>query len=273
MDNRFLFKGAFFVPGPDIYDMRNRFYHPNMGRFMQSDPIGFDAGDMNLFRYCGDDPVNHTDPTGLQDDKPNLTMWGGRDWVKGSDGLDAWDRTAGGMPSNRWEAGESGAGGGDRSSPRGQTAKQKAAGFPTVDPDAVLKAAQIRQSEIQNAVRASEHTPDGIEYKAQVHETRQGALITTKMYEGDGTQPIPGENRIAQRTTISNTNPDFLLVGYIVGYAHYKSTEARHDVKGAAGNSIIAAAIFVGIYQGKMTPINYVRGEPLPKIPGLGYPY
>jgi len=32
------------------------FFLPNLGRFMQSDPLGFDAGDANLFRYCGTDP-------------------------------------------------------------------------------------------------------------------------------------------------------------------------------------------------------------------------
>jgi RHS repeat-associated protein len=61
MDNRFLFKGSIFIPQAETYDMRNRFHHPNLGRFMQTDPIGFDAGDMNLFRYCGDDPVDRTD--------------------------------------------------------------------------------------------------------------------------------------------------------------------------------------------------------------------
>src|SRR5256885_14246706 len=65
MDNRFLFKGSIFIAQAEIYDMRNRFYHPNLGRFMQSDPVGFDAGDMNLFRYCGDDPVDRSDPMGL----------------------------------------------------------------------------------------------------------------------------------------------------------------------------------------------------------------
>jgi hypothetical protein len=29
--------------------------------------MGFDAGDMNLFRYCGDDPVDRSDPMGLED--------------------------------------------------------------------------------------------------------------------------------------------------------------------------------------------------------------
>jgi len=31
-----------------IYDYRNRMYHPGLGRFLQTDPIGFDAGDMNF---------------------------------------------------------------------------------------------------------------------------------------------------------------------------------------------------------------------------------
>jgi uncharacterized protein RhaS with RHS repeats len=41
-------------------------YHPGLGRFLQTDPMGFDAGDMNLFRYCDDDPVDRSDPTGLE---------------------------------------------------------------------------------------------------------------------------------------------------------------------------------------------------------------
>ena len=47
-------------------DFRHRIYAPTLGRFLQVDPIGFDAGDMNLFRYCGDDPVDRTDPLGLE---------------------------------------------------------------------------------------------------------------------------------------------------------------------------------------------------------------
>jgi len=91
-----------------LYDFRNRLYHPELGRFMQPDPKEFAAGDYNLYRYCHNDPVNHSDPTGLS----RLTMDGGGDWIKGSDGLSAWDRTVGGMPSNRWQAGPDGAGGG-----------------------------------------------------------------------------------------------------------------------------------------------------------------
>ena len=67
--NPFMFTGREYFPGLGIYDFRTRFYHPGLGRFLQSDPIGFAAGDANLFRYCGGDPVNSTDPFGLEDER------------------------------------------------------------------------------------------------------------------------------------------------------------------------------------------------------------
>jgi len=63
--NRFMFQGREYLSEFQIYDFRHRMYHPDLGRFLQMDPIGFDAGDMNLFRYCGDDPLDRSDPTGL----------------------------------------------------------------------------------------------------------------------------------------------------------------------------------------------------------------
>jgi len=62
--NRFMFTGREYFPELGLYDYRFRFYHPALGRFLQSDPTGFDAGDANLFRYCGGDPVNGIDPSG-----------------------------------------------------------------------------------------------------------------------------------------------------------------------------------------------------------------
>lgn len=63
--NRFMFTGREWIPELGLYDYRNRFYHPLLGRFLQADSKGFDAGDMNLFRYCGDDPMDREDPMGL----------------------------------------------------------------------------------------------------------------------------------------------------------------------------------------------------------------
>jgi RHS repeat-associated protein len=46
------------------YD-RARFYDAALGRFLTQDPSGFTAGDVNLYRYVGNDPVTKTDPSGL----------------------------------------------------------------------------------------------------------------------------------------------------------------------------------------------------------------
>lgn len=47
------------------YYYRARYYNPSTGRFMSPDPIGFNGGDTNLYRYCGNNPVNCIDPDGL----------------------------------------------------------------------------------------------------------------------------------------------------------------------------------------------------------------
>ena len=48
-----------------LYYYRARYYSPSLGRFISEDPAGFAAGDPNLYRYVGGDPLNATDPSGL----------------------------------------------------------------------------------------------------------------------------------------------------------------------------------------------------------------
>ena len=62
--NRFLFTGREY-DGAWVYEYRARLYHSGLGRFMSEDPKLFDAGDYNLFRYCHNDPIDFTDPMGL----------------------------------------------------------------------------------------------------------------------------------------------------------------------------------------------------------------
>lgn len=64
--NRFLFTGREYLAELGLYDYRNRVYSPNLGRFLQTDPLRFSAGDVNIYRYCGNDAVNLADRFGLQ---------------------------------------------------------------------------------------------------------------------------------------------------------------------------------------------------------------
>jgi RHS repeat-associated protein len=64
--NRFLFTGREWLSDLHLYDYRNRMYQPELGRFLQPDSKEFEAGDYNLYRYCHNDPVNKSDPFGLE---------------------------------------------------------------------------------------------------------------------------------------------------------------------------------------------------------------
>ena len=44
---------------------RGRYYDPITGRFISIDPIGFAAGDSNLYRYVGNNPLFYIDPSGF----------------------------------------------------------------------------------------------------------------------------------------------------------------------------------------------------------------
>ena len=46
-----------------LYYLRARYMNPALGKFIQKDPAGYGAG-MNLYDYCNNDPINHSDPSG-----------------------------------------------------------------------------------------------------------------------------------------------------------------------------------------------------------------
>lgn len=64
--NRFQYTGQAYM-APDLYYYRARAYAPELGRFLQPDPIGYAAGP-NIYAYVGGDPVNLVDPTGLDEE-------------------------------------------------------------------------------------------------------------------------------------------------------------------------------------------------------------
>jgi len=65
LGNRWMYTGREWLPEIGLYDYRNRVYSAELGRFLQNDPIKFYAGDLNLYRYVGNDFLNLIDPEGL----------------------------------------------------------------------------------------------------------------------------------------------------------------------------------------------------------------
>ncbi len=67
---RFAFTGQVWLPEIGLYYYRARLYNPAIGRFMQTDPLGYGDG-LNWYAYVHDDPVNGSDPSGLCDPDKN----------------------------------------------------------------------------------------------------------------------------------------------------------------------------------------------------------
>jgi len=62
--NNYLFTGRELDPESALYNYRNRYYNPSVGRFLTKDPIGLEGG-VNEYLYAMADPVNNIDPNGL----------------------------------------------------------------------------------------------------------------------------------------------------------------------------------------------------------------
>jgi RHS repeat-associated protein len=97
-DIRHYFTGQQWYSDLGLYDLRNRFYSPDIGRFLQPDPIGFIGDRTNLYRYCRNNPVNRRDPFGLEEIGLGYT-----DAEKSADGVGYYTGSMG----NPWDVGGS----------------------------------------------------------------------------------------------------------------------------------------------------------------------
>ncbi|MEA1950665.1 MAG: RHS repeat-associated core domain-containing protein [Planctomycetota bacterium] len=85
IDHLFAYTGRLFDEATRLQNNLNRWYDPEVGRWLSEDPIGFAGGDENLYRYVANDPGNGIDPCGLWEwpwsdnaswnPDDTLTMW------------------------------------------------------------------------------------------------------------------------------------------------------------------------------------------------------
>jgi RHS repeat-associated core domain len=60
------FAGGLYDPDLKLVKFGARDYDPETGRWIKKDPILFDGGQVNLYVYANNDPINWTDPSGLK---------------------------------------------------------------------------------------------------------------------------------------------------------------------------------------------------------------
>ena len=68
-------QGLMFVANAGMYANRARWYSPTLMRFASTDPLGYGAGDANIYRYEGNNPSTRTDPSGLQPAPVDQSSW------------------------------------------------------------------------------------------------------------------------------------------------------------------------------------------------------
>ncbi|WP_242652500.1 RHS repeat-associated core domain-containing protein [Desulfofarcimen acetoxidans] len=92
----FRYAGYYYDTETGLYYLKSRYYSPALGRFLTRDPHSFinhaDPQTLNLYAYCGNNPVNYVDPDGntIDDIKSGLRNAGNAVYNEARTWADAW---------------------------------------------------------------------------------------------------------------------------------------------------------------------------------------
>ena len=78
--NPYMFTGRRLDDETGLYYYRARYYSPELGRFMQPDPVGY-IGGINLYTYCRNNPARFVDPFGLISFGQRLFIQSAIEWL------------------------------------------------------------------------------------------------------------------------------------------------------------------------------------------------
>jgi RHS repeat-associated protein len=67
--NNLRFPGQYYDQETGLHYNWHRYYDPEIGRYLTADPIGFNGGDLNVYGYVRNNPVNGEDIDGLKNDE------------------------------------------------------------------------------------------------------------------------------------------------------------------------------------------------------------
>ena len=75
----FRFTGQRYDPETGTYYYRARYYDLGLGRFLETDPIGY-TDDVDAYTYVGNDPTDRADPSGMVDQTGYFANFGYTDY-------------------------------------------------------------------------------------------------------------------------------------------------------------------------------------------------
>ena len=66
--NPYRYRGYYFDEETGLYYLQSRYYDPETGRFLNADTVEYldpeSINGLNLYAYCGNNPVMYSDPSG-----------------------------------------------------------------------------------------------------------------------------------------------------------------------------------------------------------------